>query len=213
VGVTTDTRARMVSSAALLLREHGVSGTSIAKVLEHSRGPRGSVGYHFPGGKTELITDALRWAGGLVTDSLRKARDEGATPAEVFTFICDHYRVQLETTDYAAGCPVGAAAQEAFDDPALGPVVSGVVDDWASMLTDVLVAHGHGAPDAADLAMLCICSLEGAIMMSRVQRTTKPIEIVRARLLPLLSAASSTQRSSRDQASASLRETRVRRSR
>jgi AcrR family transcriptional regulator len=67
VGVTTDTRARMINSAALLLREHGVAGTSIARVLEHSQGPRGSVQFHFPGGKAQLLTEALVWAGGLIS--------------------------------------------------------------------------------------------------------------------------------------------------
>ena len=77
MGATTQTRARMVTSAALLLREHGVAGTSIARVLEHSRGPRGSVQFHFPGGKAQLLTEALDWAGGLVTMVLSQARARG----------------------------------------------------------------------------------------------------------------------------------------
>ena len=44
MGLRTDTRERMVASAAVLLSEQGVGATSVAKVLEHSNGPRGSVG-------------------------------------------------------------------------------------------------------------------------------------------------------------------------
>jgi AcrR family transcriptional regulator len=176
----------MVTSAALLLREHGVAGTSVAKVLEHSRGPRGSVGFHFPGGKAELISDALRWTGGLVTASLRTAAEEGASPADVFTFICEHYRSQLADSDYVAGCPVGAVAQEAYGDPNLGPVVSEIVEEWAGALADVLVRAGHRPAEAADLAMLSICSLEGAIAMARVQRSTHPLDVVLTHVLPLL---------------------------
>jgi TetR/AcrR family transcriptional regulator, lmrAB and yxaGH operons repressor len=186
VGVTTDTRKRMVTSAALLLREHGVAGTSIAKVLEHSQGPRGSVGFHFPGGRAELLTDALRWAGGFVTTTLRKAAEHEVNPVDVFAGICEHDKQQLTTTDYAAGCPIGAAAQEAYRDPALGPVVSSIVDDWQTGLAEVLTRSGHDPREAADLSMLCISALEGAITMSRVQRSTKPIDIVLGRLSPLL---------------------------
>jgi AcrR family transcriptional regulator len=184
--VTTDTRKRMVTSAALLLREHGVAGTSIAKVLEHSRGPRGSVGFHFPGGRAELLTDALQWAGGFVTATLRQAAEHDASPVEVFASICEHYKQQLATTDYTAGCPIGAAAQEAYRDPALGPVVSSIVDDWQTGLTDILKRAGHDPADAAELAMLCISALEGAITMSRVKRSTAPIDIVLGRVSPLL---------------------------
>lgn len=186
MGVTTDTRKRMVTSAALLLREHGVAGTSIAKVLEHSRGPRGSVGFHFPGGRAELLIDALQWAGGFVTTTLRQAAEHEASPIDVFASICEHYKQQLTTTDYAAGCPIGAAAQEAYRDPALGPVVRTIVDDWQNGLADVLTRSGHDPVEAADLAMLCISALEGAITMSRVKRSTTPIDIVLGRLLPLL---------------------------
>jgi TetR/AcrR family transcriptional repressor of lmrAB and yxaGH operons len=186
--VKTDTRARMVTSAATLLREHGVAGTSIAKVLEHSRGPRGSVGFHFPGGRAELLTDALRWAGGFVTATLRQAAEHGASPVDVFAGICEHYKQQLAGTDYAAGCPIGAAAQEAYRDPALGPVVTAIVDEWQSALAEVLTGSGHDPDEAADLAMLCISALEGAITMSRMKRSTDPLDIVRARIVPLLGA-------------------------
>src|SRR5688500_10963530 len=103
----------MVHSAALLMREHGVAGTSIARVLEHSNGPRGSVQFHFPGGKTQLLTEALVWAGGLVTGTLTRAHDRGDTPTAVVAAICEHYKRQLADTDFKAGCPVGAVAQEA----------------------------------------------------------------------------------------------------
>lgn len=186
MGVKTDTRQRMVTSAALLLREKGVAGTSIAEVLRHSHGPRGSVGFHFPGGRTELLTDALQWAGGLVTTILREAAQQGSPPEEVFAGICDYYKHQLATTEFAAGCPIGAAAQEAYGDPALGPVISSIVDDWHTGLTDVLVRAGRDPDGAADLAMLCISALEGAITLSRVKRSTDPIDTVRTRIVPML---------------------------
>lgn len=188
MGMKTDTRQRMITSAALLLREKGVAGTSVAEVLRHSRGPRGSVGFHFPGGRSELLTDALRWAGDLVTTILREAASQGTRPDEVFAGLCDYYKQQLTTTEFAAGCPVGAAAQEAYGDPVLGPVIAAIVEDWHHGLADVLTRAGHGPGAAADLAMLCISALEGAITMSRVKRSTGPLDVVRAWIVPMLAA-------------------------
>jgi AcrR family transcriptional regulator len=176
----------MISSAALLLREHGVAGTSIARVLEHSHGPRGSVQFHFPGGKAQLLSEALDWAGVLVGKVLAQAQARGDTPADVVNAICEHYKRQLADSDFRAGCPVGAVAQEAFADPELGTTVARVVEDWATGLTTVLVNAGHEEREASDLALLCISSIEGAITLSRVRRSTRPIEIVQERLIPLL---------------------------
>jgi len=53
----------MILSAAALLREYGASATSIDRVLAHSGAPRGSVYHHFPGGRTQLIDEAVALAG------------------------------------------------------------------------------------------------------------------------------------------------------
>jgi hypothetical protein len=40
--------------------------------------------------------------------------------------------------------------------------------------------------ESRDLALLCVCSLEGAIFIARVKRSTQPIDTVRKHVLPLL---------------------------
>ena len=56
-------RERMVISAALLIRERGAHPTAIADVLEHSGAPRGSAYHYFPGGRTQLLCEAIDYAG------------------------------------------------------------------------------------------------------------------------------------------------------
>jgi AcrR family transcriptional regulator len=58
-----ETRATMIEGAIQLLATRGVHGASLLKVLEHTGAPRGSVYYHFPGGKEELILAALDLTG------------------------------------------------------------------------------------------------------------------------------------------------------
>src|SRR3979490_1269943 len=63
-GVTTNrrgspARARMVRSAAMLMRERGIHGVGLREIVTHSGGPRGSLGRYFPGGKTQLMTEAI----------------------------------------------------------------------------------------------------------------------------------------------------------
>lgn len=186
MGVRTNTKQRMVASAAVLLAEHGVAGTSVARVLEHSNGPRGSVGFHFPGGRAELISDALTSVGDTVTETLRQGVRDDADPAEVFTAICRHYRKRLSATGFTAGCPIGAAMQEAHHDADLGEVVARIVDDWQAVLADLLTQAGHARRHARELAMLAISSLEGAIMLARVTASPAPVDGVIKHVAPLL---------------------------
>jgi len=183
----TDTKDRMVTSAALLLRERGVAGTSFAKVLEHSGTPRGSLGHHFPGGKREMVADAVRWAGGAASAAMRHAVERGDTPAELFATVCGFYRRALVDTDFAAGCPVGNVAQEAHDDEPLRAAANEVFDDWRSIVRASLTAAGHTATGATDLAELCIAGLEGALMLARVQQRAEPVDSVERQLCALLS--------------------------
>ena len=179
----TDTKKKMVVSAALLLREDGVAGTGFRDVVEHSNTPRGSIAHHFPGGKKQLVAEAVRYAGGLSSHAMRT---KASTPTEIVKLIFGLYRRALHDTDFAAGCPVGAVAQEAYDDPDLRTEVQAVFDDWRDVLRTALRKAGHTRGRAADLADMAIASMQGAIMMSRVYETSEALDRVEKQLLVLV---------------------------
>ena len=66
-------RDRMIVSAALLIRERGAHATAISDVLEHSGAPRGSAYHHFPGGRTQLLCEAIDFAGDYVARRISSA--------------------------------------------------------------------------------------------------------------------------------------------
>ena len=184
--VAAGTRAKMVQSAALLLRQRGVSGTSFHRVLEESSTPRGSIAHHFPGGKREMIADAVRWAGGAATAAMRQAIERGDPPAELFSRLCAAYRRALVDSDYAAGCPVGAVALESFDDELLRTAVDGVFTEWRTLLRQSLTRAGHDASAAERRTDTCIAGLEGALMLARIDRSTRALDHVEQQLHTLL---------------------------
>src|SRR5262249_27819885 len=104
-------RERMVVSAALLIRERGAHPTAIADVLEHSGAPRGSAYHYFPGGRTQLLCEAIDYAGEYVAGQIAKA----ARGLEALDVLVAGYREQLIRSDYRAGCPVVAVTVEAGD--------------------------------------------------------------------------------------------------
>src|SRR4029077_538740 len=65
-------RARRVRSAATLMRERGIHGVGLREVVAHSGGPRGSLGRYFPGGKTQLMSEAIDAALAGLYDELER---------------------------------------------------------------------------------------------------------------------------------------------
>lgn len=173
----------MVTSAALLLREDGVARTGLRDVVAHAGAPRGSIAHHFPGGKRQLVGEAVRYAGGLSSYAMRNRAE---TPAEIVALVFGMYRRALFDTEFAAGCPVGAVAQEAYSDDELRAEVRAVFDDWRDVLVASLRRAGHDEQRAAELADMAIASMQGAIMLSRVDGTPDALDRVERQLLRLV---------------------------
>lgn len=183
-------RERMVISAALLIRERGAHPTAIADVLEHSGAPRGSAYHYFPGGRTQLLCEAIDYAGEYIA-----ARIAGATSGlDVLDGLIAHYRKELVRSDYRAGCPVVAVTVEAGD-PAKADQAAPVIDRaaaafarWTDLIAARLVADGVSAARAEQLSMLSTTAIEGAIVVARASHDLKPLDLVHGQLRDLLQA-------------------------
>src|SRR3954451_6238826 len=178
-------RERMIVSTALLVRERGARATSIDDVLTHSGAPRGSVYHHFPGGRRELLQEAIDFAGAFVARRIEQASDA----TEMLNLLLGDYRRQLVDTDFRAGCPVVAVAVEAGEPESDLPAHAGAAfARWQDLLGERLVAQGVGADRAAELAVLVIASIEGAIVMARARRDIGPLDTVHRELRARLEA-------------------------
>src|SRR5580765_4845746 len=71
------TRSNMLISAAEVMRERGAAGVTIDEVLARSGAPRGSVYYHFPEGRNQILTEALQYAGEALTEVIDGAAAMG----------------------------------------------------------------------------------------------------------------------------------------
>jgi AcrR family transcriptional regulator len=175
------TRNRMLLSAGDVLRERGAAGVTIDEVLTRSGAPRGSVYYHFPEGRTQILIEALRFAGDSITAVMDETVGDGGLPL-VRKFV-GFWERTLAGSDFNAGCPVVAAAiGSADDDPALATVAGDIFSRWRDALTRAFVADGFDEADAASLAVTCIASLEGAVVLCRSTRSTDPLHDVAEQL-------------------------------
>jgi TetR/AcrR family transcriptional repressor of lmrAB and yxaGH operons len=175
------TRTNMLISAAEVLRERGAAGVTIDEVLARSGAPRGSVYYHFPEGRNQILTEALQYASDLVSDVI----DDAATKGGMYLIrrFVSFWEDLLVESAFTAGCPVVAAAiGSADDEPQLTTVAGSIFRRWRDALTRAFVSDGFDEPCAASLAITCIASLEGAVVLSRSTRSVDPLNEVAEQL-------------------------------
>lgn len=175
-------RERMVISTALLIRERGAHSTAISDVLEHSGAPRGSAYHYFPGGRTQLLCEAVDYAAEFTANRIARA----ATSLDAVDVIVDGFRSQLLESDYRAGCPVVAVAVEA-DNPAVIERAAAAFTRWTALIVARLVADGVDAERAEELAMLLTTSVEGAIVIARSTRDVTPLDLIHRQLRAIVS--------------------------
>jgi AcrR family transcriptional regulator len=173
----------MVISTALLIRERGAHSTAISDVLAHSGAPRGSAYHYFPGGRTQLLCEAVDFAADFTASRIAGA----ATSLDAIDRIVGGYRAQLVESDYRAGCPVVAVAVEA-DNPSVIERAAAAFTRWTDMVTDLLTRDGVAAERAEELAMLIMTSVEGAIVVARSTRDAKPLDLVHRQLSAIVAA-------------------------
>lgn len=183
------TRQRMVVSAATLIRRHGASGTTLDRVLALSGAPRGSVYHHFPGGRSQLVEEAVRYAGEYVADLIDRAAETGDPVAVVDAFLT-MWRAQLVASDFEAGCPVVGVAVEAHEDaPRLTDAARDAFARWHGQLVGVLTGAGVAPARARRLATFTIAAVEGALVLSRAERSSAPLDDTATELRAVLTAA------------------------
>lgn len=171
------TRNRMLISAAEVLQERGAAGVTIDEVLTRSGAPRGSVYHHFPEGRNQILTEALRYAGDAITATIDQAADQGAMfLLRQFVEFWEHL---LADSVFTAGCPVVAAAiGSADEEPQLTAEAGHIFSRWSDALTRAFVADGFDTPEAASLAVTTIAALEGAVILCRSTRSAAPLREV-----------------------------------
>ena len=181
------TRTKMLVSAVEVLRERGAAGVTIDEVLARSGAPRGSVYHHFPDGRSQILREALNFAGNEITASIDEAAGESATV--LLRRFVQLWEDALTESDYTAGCPVLAAAVgSGEDEQQLTAVAADIFSRWREASKQAYIRDGFEPAEATSLADTTIAAIEGAAVLSRSVRSLEPLYDVAHQLEFLIKA-------------------------
>lgn len=171
-------RSRMVHSAGVLVRERGVHGVGLREIVAHSGGPRGSLQRWFPGGKAQLLTEALDEAGAELSAAVDLKLVEARTLADAIDAVVAPWRQLLVDTEFTQGCPIAATVVDASDNDQLRKKTSALLTQWHKSVREVLIRFASDNSTADEDASVLLAAIEGAVILARAQQSTEPLDKV-----------------------------------
>jgi AcrR family transcriptional regulator len=179
----TDTRQRMLESAARLFHTQGYHATGLNQLVAASGTPKGSLYFHFPGGKEQLAAEAMRVSAQQLGEALRETAAAAPDPASAIGAVTELLSSALADSGFQLGCPLATVTLDAAaDSEPIRQACAEGYESWRVLIADVLAGHGLTADRAEALATVTLASLEGALLLARASHDTAPLHAVASHL-------------------------------
>jgi len=176
-------REAFVHATARLLQQQGYNATGVNEIVARSGAPKGSLYFHFPGGKEELAIQAMMSSGERLRGSIAAILAPGESLGDSLGGLVDALAAGLESSNFELGCPIATVTLEVASGSAAVRATAGAVfASWLEVLEERLCAAGLGAAEAKRRALFVLAAIEGALILARAAGDLAPLEAVREEL-------------------------------
>ena len=174
-----ETRKRVLRTAADLFQRQGFHGTGLQQVIAESGAPKGSLYFHFPGGKEQLAAEAVGMSGEAIAGAIARLAEESEDTVAAMRALTELQAAGLEATGYERGCPIATVVLDAAvgSEPIRAACDAGF-ESWLALLEDRLRRDGFGEAEAASKAVLILAAVEGALVLARARHDVEPLRLV-----------------------------------
>jgi TetR/AcrR family transcriptional repressor of nem operon len=179
------TRRKIVEAAAPIFNKRGYEGSSLSDLMEATGLKKGGIYRHFSS-KEELAAEAFDYTWEAAWNARLLHVDEKSNGIEKLKQLIANF--VEHRSPVPGGCPILNTAIDADDgNVVLRAHVAKALRSWLSRLqtiVDQAQARGETQPgvDPQTVATLIVALLEGALMMSRIQRNDEALRRVQAHL-------------------------------
>src|SRR6185437_4349017 len=105
-------RKAFLDATGVLLRRQGYAATGLSEIVERSGAPRGSLYFHFPGGKEELAVAAMERTGEQLRRAIATLMTAPGGAGEAVSGLIGALAAGLAASDYRDGCPIATVTLE-----------------------------------------------------------------------------------------------------
>jgi AcrR family transcriptional regulator len=177
------TRQWIIEKTAPLFNQKGYVGTTLSDLTEVTGLTKGSLYGNFAD-KDEIAREAFLYSVKTVKQMIRMQLDEVSTNKKKLIALLEFHARYVFHPPVAGGCPLLNTAVEADDHyTSMRKFVSKELVETIDFI-DSLLKKGVKAGEFAsgirtrEIAYTLFCSVEGALMFSRVERSEEPMNII-----------------------------------
>jgi TetR/AcrR family transcriptional repressor of lmrAB and yxaGH operons len=182
-------RKPIVDAAVTLFRRQGYAGTGLNDIVDTSGAPKGSLYYYFPQGKASIAVAAVEETGRRVAETMIKLAAETGSTGDLLRAHARLLAGWMRKSGFRDGCPITTVLLElAPKDRNVAEAGRRAYAARIAAMRDKLIADGFSPARADRLAILCVSTLQGALIQSRVERSGAPIETAADELARMLEA-------------------------
>lgn len=185
----TPTRAQLLEAATALMRESGLSGAGINEIVRASGAPKGSVYHFFPGGKNQIVSEALELHTARTVAFIEQTLAGPRRPAKKLEALFEAYAGRLEHGRYRVSCPSGTVCLDLDAEmETLRARVAATFDRYI----EAIARHVRvGSPRRSKaFAAFVLTAIQGAFIRGRADRSGEPFREAGAWLATLADALS-----------------------
>ncbi|MBP2649458.1 MAG: Transcriptional regulator, TetR family [Firmicutes bacterium] len=170
MGAKTDTREKILNTAASLFQKNGYHATGLNEIIRESESPKGSLYYHFPNGKEELAIAAVTLAGSMIQEQIEEKLARDSDPAQAIK----HYILDLadsfeeENPDNQVSLSLLALEIAPIRD-SLRDACKQVFELCADTYYRKLITCGFPEEKAKEISSIIFVMIEGAMSVSLVR--------------------------------------------
>jgi len=184
----------MITATAELLQIQGYHATGLNQITQESNTPKGSLYFHFPGGKEELAIAAIEAAGAEESQKIEAVLNSREDIGEAIHAFTQVLAQGLLESNFRKGCPVATVAIETSSThESLRRICEQIYLRWFELITQRLLAAGFNSTETKTWSTLILASVEGGLLLSRNQQSVEPLETIGKHLKTLLAQAKQQQ--------------------
>ncbi|WP_411824292.1 TetR/AcrR family transcriptional regulator [Leptospira sp. 'Mane'] len=171
------TKTKMIQAMADSLETLGYSATGMNEIVKVTDSPKGSLYFHFPGGKEELASQALAYTGEEMGKEFAELLKSAKSPSQGILKIFQVLEERILQSNFTKGCPIATTALEtAVENNQVNKTCSAIFTSWVDKLSVYLQANKIQAKRAKELSFSIISLWEGAVLLSKTNKNTEPLK-------------------------------------
>jgi TetR/AcrR family transcriptional repressor of nem operon len=177
-----DTKLRIIRTAADLFHRQGLHATSPDEIIEASETGKGQFYYYFKS-KEGLVHEVLMWHLNSIREGKSPINYDIDSWQDLETWFYSHIELQ-KSFGMTRGCPFGTAANEVNESEELARQDLDSIFEWIKgrlvsffnrEKAERRLVHDANAESLADF---CIATIQGAMLLGKVRRSSECAEAI-----------------------------------